>query len=674
MTMINKMVGNIQKLNAVAGWQAGIAQAVFEPFYACMLCELQDGTKLAWYETFLKETQTAASETYRTGVYAPALNAYWTKAHLTLKNELEQRNLLTDNSLAKLLPLAVHMGFGVLQQLASAEGVSLREYVVNHFGEALAHLPAWADKVLDDTLLAKAHVDNLFLGALDDTVAEPMPDSPTTASDNSPLDTKADTLSPNLVKSPSVAPEQSPPEAQKEAQKEAQQVVVDKDTSPAPVATVVPRPVVVPKANRANTALLAGFGVSILVLLSALGFFLYKKYSATPDAVTAVSDTPTIVETGALPFLSITVGQTGELYACHAELASEAQSQALLQVLQVHFNNTLCVIDIDDTLVSDFVGFDKLKSIIGLLKSAPYATLQFSAGQAFINAPSSEDVTRLVADIGALMPNSTVLAMPAIDENQAISDSLQKASTALDALPDNASDYQLAKALSLQLLNTKSAQIPAVNEAVLKLSAQKIASRPNARFIIAVHSDDTGDVMGARMQTQEAANAIKSYLLANGVSETQLVPQGVGYDFPIADNKTSIGRFKNNRVEFLVYDDSIMQALTQLPNNPAPVATDAYSNAPTSAPTSAGATNYIVIDGRIVDANGPEAQAYAAEQEAARLAAEQAAAAPPPAPPSYQPPPPPPSTYYPPAPSASSAIPEDLLREVVSENNAPPSN
>ena len=272
------------------------------------------------------------------------------------------------------------------------------------------------------------------------------------------------------------------------------------------------------------------------------------------------------------------------------------------------------------------------------------------------------------------MPNSTVLAMPAIDENQAISDSLQKASTALDALPDNASDYQLAKALSLQLLNTKSAQIPAVNEAVLKLSAQKIASRPNARFIIAVHSDDTGDVMGARMQTQEAANAIKSYLLANGVSETQLVPQGVGYDFPIADNKTSIGRFKNNRVEFLVYDDSIMQALTQLPNNSAPVATDAYSNAPTSAPTSAGATNYIVIDGRIVDANGPEAQAYAAEQEAARLAAEQAAAAPPPAPPSYQPPPPPPSTYYPPAPSASSAIPEDLLREVVSENNAPPSN
>ena len=63
------------------------------------------------------------------------------------------------------------------------------------------------------------------------------------------------------------------------------------------------------------------------------------------------------------------------------------------------------------------------------------------------------------------------------------------------------------------------------------------------------HTDDVGsDAVNQRISEQRA-NAVASYLMAQGVQRERLETVGMGKRFPIADNATEQGRARNRRVE-----------------------------------------------------------------------------------------------------------------------------
>ena len=75
---------------------------------------------------------------------------------------------------------------------------------------------------------------------------------------------------------------------------------------------------------------------------------------------------------------------------------------------------------------------------------------------------------------------------------------------------------------------------------------------PQAEFAIKGFTDNSGSISGNLKLSNSRANAVKDYLLANGVAAARLTAAGFGQDSPIASNKTRAGRVQNRRVEVKV--------------------------------------------------------------------------------------------------------------------------
>jgi outer membrane protein OmpA-like peptidoglycan-associated protein len=69
---------------------------------------------------------------------------------------------------------------------------------------------------------------------------------------------------------------------------------------------------------------------------------------------------------------------------------------------------------------------------------------------------------------------------------------------------------------------------------------------------IAGHTDDTGPAALNRKLSQARADAVRDYLVKQGVEPQRLAAKGYGPDQPLAPNDTAEGRKENRRVEFLL--------------------------------------------------------------------------------------------------------------------------
>jgi OmpA-OmpF porin, OOP family len=75
----------------------------------------------------------------------------------------------------------------------------------------------------------------------------------------------------------------------------------------------------------------------------------------------------------------------------------------------------------------------------------------------------------------------------------------------------------------------------------------------NLEVIVAVgHTDSKGNDVSNQKLSVRRAEAVKAYLVSKGIEKNRVYTEGKGSKQPVADNKTTEGRAKNNRVEIEV--------------------------------------------------------------------------------------------------------------------------
>lgn len=84
---------------------------------------------------------------------------------------------------------------------------------------------------------------------------------------------------------------------------------------------------------------------------------------------------------------------------------------------------------------------------------------------------------------------------------------------------------------------------------VLEAITAILKEYPTAKFSIEGHTDNVGKADFNQKLSDGRANAVKHYLIDNGIDPFRLTSKGFGMDNPIDTNKTAKGRANNRRVE-----------------------------------------------------------------------------------------------------------------------------
>ncbi|MFI1744634.1 OmpA family protein [Thalassobellus sediminis] len=99
------------------------------------------------------------------------------------------------------------------------------------------------------------------------------------------------------------------------------------------------------------------------------------------------------------------------------------------------------------------------------------------------------------------------------------------------------------------LFDTGKASIKSQSEAVLADIIAILKEYPTAKFTVEGHTDSVGSEKLNQRLSDSRANAVKEYLVKNGIDAFRLSALGYGEAKPIDSNKTRKGRANNRRVE-----------------------------------------------------------------------------------------------------------------------------
>lgn len=100
-----------------------------------------------------------------------------------------------------------------------------------------------------------------------------------------------------------------------------------------------------------------------------------------------------------------------------------------------------------------------------------------------------------------------------------------------------------------------SAQLTPSSRDVLDGIAADLKKYPRLKIELQGHTDSSGSDAYNLNLSQRRAEAVRNYLIEQGVSPSQLEAKGYGEAQPIADNKTAEGRAKNRRVVMRVLEN-----------------------------------------------------------------------------------------------------------------------
>ena len=306
-----------------------------------------------------------------------------------------------------------------------------------------------------------------------------------------------------------------------------------------------------------------------LIILGALAWALLRGCQDNPEPVgtpvateqQAANDGQAVVAADIEPAsLRIATSENSELYACRMNVGNETLQSNVMDALTATFGDEAnnCRADVDDNFSIDMPAAAQLASILPIVKNVPNASMLIKGDTITVNAPDAAALDKMVADLQAAAPAMTVKAEGPLDEQSEIDNSLTASQAAIDNLGQDPDPRDVARALSLQVVNFEvdKAVIPEVNKPLLNNTVKIMQQVPNMKLMIIGHTDKTADAAYNMKLSQERAQAMKDYLVAQGADPSKLMTKGMGETDPIADNATDQGRFRNRRIEFVVYDET----------------------------------------------------------------------------------------------------------------------
>jgi len=307
-----------------------------------------------------------------------------------------------------------------------------------------------------------------------------------------------------------------------------------------------------------------------LIILGALAWALLRGCQENPEPVATPvatvqgaqgNDSSAVASAIEPASLSIATGENSELYACRMSVGDETLQTNVMNALTGAFGDEAnkCRADVDDNFAVDMPAAAQLATILPIIKNVPNASMIIKGDNITVNAPDKAALEKLVADLQAAAPAMTVQAEGPLDLQGEIDDSLAAADVAMTNLGENPDPRDVARALSIQVINFQvdEAVIPEVNKALLDRAAEIINNVPDMKLMIVGHTDSQASDTYNMELSQERAESVKAYLVSKGVDASKLNTKGMGESEPIADNSTEQGRFRNRRIEFMVNDEVV---------------------------------------------------------------------------------------------------------------------
>ena len=101
---------------------------------------------------------------------------------------------------------------------------------------------------------------------------------------------------------------------------------------------------------------------------------------------------------------------------------------------------------------------------------------------------------------------------------------------------------------------TNSYTLTQASKVVLALFIEFLKDNPTVKVEIQGHTDNIGNDDANQKLSEQRAKAVYDYVIGKDIPANRLRYKGYGESQPIADNNTAIGRAKNRRTVFLIYE------------------------------------------------------------------------------------------------------------------------